>query len=156
MNLKSLTVVVLAAGKGTRFGENYTKLLHPILGKPLIYYPIQNLKNLGVKNIISVVSDSKVEEEIRKYIDCKFVYQKNLTGTAEAVKLALNKISLTPQRWEAKVLMVINGDDATLYSKKTLEEFLNSHEDNKAVISLMTIKTGRNMEVGRVIRDKRK
>lgn len=153
MNLKSLAVIVLAAGKGTRFGENHTKLLHPVLGKPLIYYPLQNLKNLGVENIISVVSDSKVEEEIRKYIDCKFVYQKNLTGTADAVKLALNKFSLTPERWEAKVLMVINGDDTTLYSKKTLEDFLNSHESSKAEISLMTINTNRKMAVGRIIRD---
>jgi bifunctional UDP-N-acetylglucosamine pyrophosphorylase/glucosamine-1-phosphate N-acetyltransferase len=55
MNLNDLAVIVLAAGKGTRFGESYTKLLHPVLGKPLIYYPIQNLKNLEVSNIFVVI-----------------------------------------------------------------------------------------------------
>lgn len=156
MDLKDLAVIVLAAGRGVRFGEKHSKLLHPFFGKPLIYYPIQNLKNLGVSNIIAVVSDPKVEEEIKKYIDCKFVYQKNLTGTADAVKLALNKFSLTPLRWEGKVLMVLNGDDATLYSKRTLEEFLKSHISQKSQISLMTLKTRRNLQVGRVIRDKQK
>lgn len=161
MDLENIAVVVLAAGKGTRFGESYTKLLHPILGKPLIYYPIKNLKHLGVKNIIAVVSDSKVEEEIKKYINCQFVYQENLTGTAGAVKLVLDKFSLQPfrlkaNRLKAKVLMVLNGDDATLYTKKTLEEFLKSHSVNHAQISMMTMKTARIMQAGRIIRDKKR
>lgn len=150
MEFNDLAVIVLAAGKGTRFGESYTKLLHPILGKPLIYYPIQNLKNLNVQNIFVVVSDPKVEEEIRKDLDCTFVYQNELKGTADAVKLALPKI---PDN--IKVVMVLNGDDATLYSEESLNEFLKSHEINKAEISMMTIKTHRDMQVGRIIRDKK-
>lgn len=156
MDLYNLAVIVLAAGKGTRFGENYTKLLHPVLGKPLIYYPIQNLKSLNASNITVVISDSKVEDEIAKYIDCQFVYQRKLLGTADAVKLALNKLTFPHGMWEAKTLMVLNGDDATLYSKKTLEEFLKSHISQKSPISLMTLKTNRQMEVGRIIRDKGK
>ena len=148
MGLADIVVIVLAAGKGTRFGENYTKLLHPIFDKPLIYYPIQNLKNLGVSNIFVVVSDPRVEEEIKKYVDCKFVYQKQLTGTADAVKVVLPSL---PEN--IKKLLVLNGDDATLYSKQTLEDFLKSHISQKSPISLMTIKTNRQMEVGRIIRD---
>lgn len=151
MGLGNLAVIVLAAGKGTRFGESYTKLLHPIFGKPLIYYPIQNLKNLGVRNIIAVISDPKVEEEIKQYTDCQFVYQENLTGTAKAVEMAIPKI---PKN--ADIVMILNGDDATLYSKKTLEEFLESHQMVSAQISMMTIKTARAMQAGRVIRDKKK
>ena len=151
MHKEELAVIILAAGKGTRFGENYTKLLHPIFDKPLIYYPIQNLINLRVSNIFVVVSDPKVEEQVRRYIHCAFVYMPKPTGTADAVKIALPELPKP-----VKNVLVLNGDDATLYSKKTLEEFLKSHEVNKADISLMTLKTGRNMEVGRVIRDKRK
>lgn len=151
MDLKELAVVVLAAGRGTRFGENYTKLLHPIFGKPLIYYPIQNLKNLNVANIFVVVSDSKVEEEVRKYINCEFVYMDKPTGTADAVKAALPKF---PEN--IKTLLVLNGDDATLYSQKILDEFLNSHKATASPISMMTILTNRPMQVGRIIRDKNK
>lgn len=148
MNLNNLAVIILAAGRGVRFGEKYSKLLHPVLGKPLIYYPIQNLKNLGVENIIAVVSDSKVEKEISKYIDCKFVYQEDLTGTADAVKLALPEIPS-----QISTLMILNGDDATLYSEETLQEFLKSHISLKSPISLMTLKTQRDIQVGRIIRD---
>lgn len=148
MNLNDLAVIILAAGRGTRFGESYTKLLHPIFDKPLIYYPIQNLKNLNVQNIIVVVSDPKVEEEVRKYINCDFAYMEKPTGTADAVKVALPKI---PKN--VKTLLVLNGDDATLYSKKTLEEFLDSHNEREAKISMMTLLTKRKMEVGRIVRN---
>lgn len=148
MDLEELAVIVLAAGRGTRFGENYTKLLHPVFDKPLIYYPIQNLKNLGIENIIAIVSDPKVKKEIKKYTDCEFVYQEKLTGTARAVELALPKI---PKN--TKTILVLNGDDATLYSKETLDEFLRSHEESRAQISMMTMKTGRDLQVGRIIRD---
>lgn len=154
MDLKDLAVIVLAAGKGSRFGESYTKLLHPIFDKPLIYYPIQNLKSLSVENIFVVVSDPKVEAEIKKYLNCRFVYQEKLTGTADAVKLVLPHILNLPNT--PKALLVLNGDDATLYSKKTLDEFLQSATLQKSPISLMTLKTSRQMEVGRIIRDKKK
>lgn len=151
MNVKDLAVVVLAAGKGKRFGESYTKLLHPVFGRPLIYYPIQNLKNLGVEEIVAVVSDPEVEQEIKKYSDCKFVYQDDLNGTAKAVGHALPEISAN-----AKLIIVLNGDDPTLYSKQTLDEFIDSHVINGAQVSMMTMKTSRNMEIGRIIRDSNK
>lgn len=151
MNLNELAVIVLAAGRGKRFGESYTKLLHPIFEKPLIYYPIQNLKNLDVENIFVVVSDPKVEEEVRKNLDCEFVYMDEPTGTADAVKSAIPKLPAN-----TKTLLVLNGDDATLYSKKTLAGFIKSHEVNRAAISMMTLNSGRQMEVGRIIRDKKR
>jgi len=151
MNLKNLAVIVLAAGKGTRFGESYTKLLHPIFGKPLIYYPLQNLKNLDIENIFVVVSDSKVESEVAKYLNCSFVYMDQPTGTSDAVKVALPKL---PPNIET--ILVLNGDDATLYSQETLFEFINSHESNNSKISMMTMITKRDMQVGRIIRDKNK
>lgn len=154
MDLKSLAVIILAAGKGTRFGEAYTKLLHPILGKPLIYYPIQNLKSLDIRNIFVVVSDLKVEQEVKKYIDCTFVYQNVLDGTGGALKRVLGNPIFNSQIY--KSLLILNGDDATLYSKKTLEDFLKSHNSTQAALSMMTIKTKRNMQVGRIIRDKKK
>mgnify|MGYP001558901158 CR=1 FL=1 len=116
MDLKDLAVIVLAAGKGTRFGESYTKLLHPIFGKPLIYYPIQNLKNLDVENIFVVVSDPKVEEEIKKHLSCQFVYQEKLTGTADAVKLAIKALKKSAGQDEKITPQVV---DITFISKAT-------------------------------------
>lgn len=155
MDLNNLAVIILAAGRGSRFGEAYTKLLHPIFEKPLIYYPIQNLKNLNVKNIFVVVSDPKVEEEVKKYIDCEFVYQDVLDGTGGAVKRVLDSPILKSKIVNLKSFLILNGDDATLYSKKTLDEFIKSHDVSRAVLSMMTLKTKRNMQVGRVIRDKK-
>jgi dTDP-glucose pyrophosphorylase len=50
--------VILAAGKGTRlqpFSERYPKPILPILGKPLLQYQIECLRDLGVQRIIIVI-----------------------------------------------------------------------------------------------------
>jgi UDP-N-acetylmuramate--alanine ligase len=71
------------------------------------------------------------------------------TGTADAIKMALPELP-----GNIKTLLVLNGDDATLYYQKTLEAFIKSHEEGEVAISMMTMLTKRNMEAGRIIRDK--
>lgn len=54
----SLLGVILAAGKGTRllpFSERYPKPILPILGKPLLQYQIECLRDLGVRRVIIVI-----------------------------------------------------------------------------------------------------
>ena len=44
---QSLAAVVLCAGKGTRMKSDRAKVLHPILGRPLAWYPIATAFELG-------------------------------------------------------------------------------------------------------------
>ena len=44
---KDIKAVILAAGKGTRMKSNMPKVLHQILGKPLLGYVLDNVKNLS-------------------------------------------------------------------------------------------------------------
>lgn len=58
MSSYGLLGVILAAGKGTRlqpFSERYPKPILPILGKPLLQYQIECLRELGVDRIIMVI-----------------------------------------------------------------------------------------------------
>jgi len=55
---RPLLGVILAAGKGTRllpFSERYPKPILPILGKPLLQYQIECLRELGVRRVIIVI-----------------------------------------------------------------------------------------------------
>ena len=50
--------VILAAGKGTRlqpFSERYPKPVLPILGKPLLHYQVECLRDVGVRRVIIVI-----------------------------------------------------------------------------------------------------
>ena len=41
MHDQSIAVIILAAGKGTRMKSDLHKVLHPIAGRPLVYYPVR-------------------------------------------------------------------------------------------------------------------
>lgn len=50
--------VILAAGKGTRihpFSERFPKPVLPIVGKPLIQYQVEHLRDLGVRRVLIVI-----------------------------------------------------------------------------------------------------
>ncbi len=56
MSLASnITAIVLAAGQGTRMKSSKPKVLHEILGRPMIAYLLDTLKDLGVQDIVVVV-----------------------------------------------------------------------------------------------------
>lgn len=115
-----MKVIILAAGKGTRFGEltkTTPKALIKISGKPIIEYTLDSLPS-RIKEVYLVVGH--LGEQIKKYVGkeygglkIKYIELKNLTGTATAV-------------WKAKKylgkekFLVLYGDD--LYSKKELEK----------------------------------
>ena len=61
-----LSVLILAAGKGTRMNSNYPKVLHNVGNIPMIYYSIDLAQKLNATNIGVVISEKAVE--IRNFI----------------------------------------------------------------------------------------
>lgn len=115
MNQKS--IIILAAGQGTRMKSDTPKVLHKISGKPMLYYSIKEA--LKLSDDITVVlyhQFEKVKTEIEKYfLNINFVIQdhKNYPGTGGAV------MGITPKY--DKVL-VLNGD-MPLIQASELEKF---------------------------------
>ncbi|OHD20933.1 MAG: 2-C-methyl-D-erythritol 4-phosphate cytidylyltransferase [Spirochaetes bacterium GWD1_27_9] len=59
---EKLTVVILGAGSGTRFGSNLPKIFVKINGKPLLWYSLYSFQNVEeVENIYVVVSPDRLE-----------------------------------------------------------------------------------------------
>ena len=86
-----LSVLILAAGKGTRMNSNYPKVLHHVGNIPMIYYSIDLAQKLNAKNIGVVISEKAVEirnfiKRLSKKID--LIVQSKQLGTGHAILLA--------------------------------------------------------------------
>ena len=99
------SIIILAAGAGTRMKSDTPKVLHKISGKPMLYYSIKEA--LKLSDDITVVlfhQASRVQSEMEKYFsNINFVIQDhaNYPGTGGAV------MGIKPKYEE---VLVLNGD----------------------------------------------
>jgi len=145
---KSISVVVLAAGKGTRMKSRLPKILHKICGRPMISYTLENLRRSLVGEIVVVVSFRKnlVLREIQG--DIKIAVQKNPKGgTADAAKTGFEKVSKN-----AKVLVVINGDDSAFYTLDTINKIIEIHRERQRKLTFASLLKENPTGLGRVVR----
>jgi bifunctional UDP-N-acetylglucosamine pyrophosphorylase/glucosamine-1-phosphate N-acetyltransferase len=94
---EKLSVVILAAGQGTRMKSSQAKVLHRICGEPLVYFPIARAGELGAKRVIVVLGHQA--GEVQAAIEARFgmdevdvVLQREQLGTAHAVQQAAPKL----------------------------------------------------------------
>jgi len=87
-----MQAVILAAGESSRFWPlNYQhKTLLKIMGRPLIWWTIDGLRNAGIKNIIIIQGPKKdTEEELKNYnfsgLKISYVIQKEPKGMGNAL-----------------------------------------------------------------------
>ncbi|GGD44353.1 bifunctional protein GlmU [Malaciobacter pacificus] len=103
--MKNKSIIILAAGAGTRMKSTTPKVLHKISGKPMLYYSIKEA--LELSDDVTVVlyhQAQRVQEEMEKYFEnINYVIQdhENYPGTGGAVMNIIPKYE--------KVL-VLNGD----------------------------------------------
>jgi len=85
-----LSIIILAAGRGSRMKSSLPKVLHTISGKPMLYYVVNEAKKISDDiHVVLYHQAQKVQNEIEKYFDnLKFHIQdhKNYPGTGGAVR----------------------------------------------------------------------
>jgi len=150
MNLSNdkITAVILAAGQGTRMKSSQPKVLHQILGRPMIAYLLDTLKEVGVTDIVVVVGHQAeaVQEALTDY-EARFVIQEPQLGTGHAVQVAMPAVPA-----EAATVMVLCGD-APLISGESISALQLLHERTAAAVTVQTIELPDGAHYGRVVRD---
>ncbi|MEK6528105.1 MAG: bifunctional UDP-N-acetylglucosamine diphosphorylase/glucosamine-1-phosphate N-acetyltransferase GlmU, partial [Nitrospirota bacterium] len=147
----SLSVVILAAGKGKRMHSLRPKVLHEVLGKPIIQYVIEAVKGLKPKKVVVVIGGAA--DEVKKQINNKsvlFVKQRKLLGTGNAVAEAKTVLKDSKK----STILVLNGD-SPLITSKTLKDFLKKHRSNKNDLSFLSF-IDNSSGYGRVLRNSKK
>jgi len=140
------TVVILAAGEGTRMRSKVPKVLHPLCGQPLIAWPVAAAREAGAARVI-VVDNPK-----RRLADLlpegvETAIQEEPNGTGDAVAAAASLIDPT------STVVVINGDVALL-TAEAIKKLIDAHEDAGAAATMATMELDEPGTYGRVIRDK--
>lgn len=138
-----MKVLILAAGLGKRMKSKYPKVVHKILGKPMINWVVDLAKNFGE---VGVVVGHKAEV-VKGYLsdDVKTYLQEPQLGTGHAVMCAKEFIS------ENEDLLVLYGD-VPLLSKETIEMLRNEHEEKNNQVTVLTFITENPAGYGRIVR----
>jgi bifunctional UDP-N-acetylglucosamine pyrophosphorylase / glucosamine-1-phosphate N-acetyltransferase len=143
-----ITAIILAAGQGTRMKSKKPKVLHEILGRPMLAYLIDTLKAVGVEDIILVVGHQadRVQEAYKDH-GVRFVVQEPQLGTGHAVQVAM---AVMPA--DTGTVIVLCGD-APLISGESIATLQRLHAGSGAAVTVQTIELADGAHYGRVVRD---
>jgi bifunctional UDP-N-acetylglucosamine pyrophosphorylase/glucosamine-1-phosphate N-acetyltransferase len=138
------TVVILAAGEGTRMRSAVPKVLHPLCGRPLIAWPIAAAREAGAGRIVVVDNPKRrLADHLPEQVDVAIQEEPN--GTGDAVAAAHEHLQGT--------VVVINGD-VPLLTPEAIAKLVEAHESQGAAGTMATMEPPDPGSYGRVIRGK--
>lgn len=149
MKNKGLAAVILAAGKGTRMKSALAKVLHPICGEPMLYYPLEAAKLSGFKQLNVVVGHQAgdVKEHFADTQGVEWVEQTDQLGTGHALMCAAEAL-----RGYSGALLLLCGD-VPLLKAETLQQLKKYHDQQQAAVTVLTAEMPNPTGYGRIIRD---
>lgn len=145
-----IKAVILAAGKGTRMkSETTPKVLHEIMGKTLLGYVLDNVKNFVSEEFVIVGHHAEEVESFVKnnYKNAKTVLQTPQLGTGHAVSMVCPEL----ENYEGLVLILCG--DTPLVREETLKEFVEFHKSQNSDITVMSTIFDNPTNYGRIIRE---
>lgn len=140
----STTVIILAAGKGTRMRSKRPKVLQPLAGQPLLAHVIQTTKKLQAQNIITIFGHGgSMVKQAFSTEQITWVEQSEQLGTGHAVQMAL------PVLAQEGTSLILYGD-VPLVSANTLQRLQHASQDSG--IGMITLNVADPTGYGRIVR----
>jgi bifunctional UDP-N-acetylglucosamine pyrophosphorylase/glucosamine-1-phosphate N-acetyltransferase len=141
---EQLTVLVMAAGKGTRMRSALPKVLHPICGRPMVQWVIDAARTAGASEVVCVTRPGDgVAEGLPA--DVTVAEQVAGEGTGAAVLAARHAVAPGSQ------VMILSGDQP-LISAELLRELVATHAAAAAAATLLTTDGLDPTGYGRIVR----
>src|SRR4051794_7433112 len=146
---EELTIVILAAGLGTRMKSRKAKVLHEAGGMTLVEHVVESALALTSPERVVVVVGHQAEQ-VRATVagkNVRFAMQSDQKGTGHAVMVSKDAMPDT-----RGLLMVLYGD-CPLLSPVTLRELLDQHVTSRAAATVVTAMLDDPTGYGRVVMD---
>jgi bifunctional UDP-N-acetylglucosamine pyrophosphorylase/glucosamine-1-phosphate N-acetyltransferase len=137
------TVVILAAGQGTRMRSRLPKVLHDLCGRPMIAWPVAAALEAGASRVV-VVDGPQRPLDGHLPAGVQLAIQPEANGTGGAVLAAIDHIGDEP-------VLVLNGD-VPLITAHTLASLLEAHAADGAQATLASMELDDPTGYGRVVR----
>jgi bifunctional UDP-N-acetylglucosamine pyrophosphorylase / glucosamine-1-phosphate N-acetyltransferase len=148
MAVLDTSIVILAAGKGTRMRSHVAKVLHRAGGRPLVEHVLRACQRLKPAQVLVVVGHQAEEVgAIATRWGAETVQQQPQRGTGHALQVARRAI-----RKSAKLAIVVPGD-APLLRAETLAGLAETHRRGQAAATILTAELPDPSGYGRIVRD---
>jgi len=143
--------IVLAAGKGTRMKSDLPKVLHPLLGKPMLRRVLESFSGLGLSQVILIVGHQAqaVQEAVATWnlpyqVTC--VVQEPQLGTGHAL---MQVLPVLPQSTQAQVL--ITCGDMPLVPAHRYESLMENQVQSDRAATMAAVHFANPTGYGRVL-----
>ena len=151
MSAPPLAAVVLCAGLGKRMNSTVPKVLQPLLGRPMAWYPIRTAFELEARNVVAVVGHQadQVKDSLTKAFEgqqLSFALQAQQRGTGDAVAAARQALA-----GFHGAVMILYGD-VPLLQTSTLKSLVDAFTHSKAQLAMISCRPPDPSRYGRVIR----
>jgi len=138
------TVLIMAAGQGTRMRSDVPKVLHRICGKPMVEWVVDAARDAGATRVVCVVRPGGgVVEGLPEGVEV--AEQHEGEGTGAAVLAAREAVEPGP-------FVVLSGDHP-LVTAEQIGDLLRHHRDADAVATLLTTERHDPTGYGRIVRN---
>jgi bifunctional UDP-N-acetylglucosamine pyrophosphorylase/glucosamine-1-phosphate N-acetyltransferase len=146
------TVIILAAGQGTRMKTGWAKVMAPLCGRPLIAWVVDQALALEPKRVLVVVGYKA--DEVRKAVSgldargrITCVTQSEQRGTGHAVQCCLPELGSNPG-----VVVLLYGD-MPLLEPASLNQLCEAQAASGGGAALLTSRPDDPRGFGRIVRD---
>ena len=141
-----IETVILAAGQGTRMKSDLPKVLHPLVGQPLVWHAVQAATKATGQRPVVVIGHGG--ELVRQALgeQAEYVVQEAQLGTGHAVMQAESVL-----RKRADLVLVTYGD-MPLLTADTLRSVIKTHQENEGPMTMLTVELADSHGFGRIVR----
>lgn len=147
MNHEEISVLILAAGKGTRMVSDLAKVLHPVGGAPMLSYVLETTQKLKPAKTVVVIGHQaeQVKKAFAHVPKVEWIRQKLMKGTGDAVASASGTFAGNKGN-----VLVLYGDIPSIRIE-TLRRLYMLHRSSKHVMTLLTADLDNPTGYGRIV-----
>jgi bifunctional UDP-N-acetylglucosamine pyrophosphorylase/glucosamine-1-phosphate N-acetyltransferase len=141
---RDLTVLIMAAGHGTRMRSSTPKVLHPVCGRPMVLWVAEAARAAGASRVVCI---TRPGEGVAERLDgrVEIAEQRQGEGTGAAVLAARDAVE------SADAVVVLSGDHP-LVSRETIAGMVDTHRQHGAAATVLTTDRIDPAGYGRIVR----
>lgn len=145
--MEKISIIILAAGKGTRMNHYQPKVLTQLNGESLIENLLKTINKTESSDSVSIVIGYKGQSVIDKLGDkphtfgpkkvrgkYNFVWQKEQLGTGHAVQQCKNNLE---NKYDSHLILY---GDVPFISLDTIQDIIRMHQDKSSILTIVTLK----------------